>query len=34
MEGVNSDQPKILESIFRSKFLMCRFWCVVKVIKI
>ena len=23
MEGVNSDQPKILESIFLSKFLMC-----------
>ena len=34
MEGLNSDQPKILESIFLGKFLMCRFQCVVKVIQI
>ena len=32
MEGVNSDQPKIVESIFFSKFLMSRFRYVVKVI--
>ena len=30
----NSDQPKILESIFLGKFFMCKFQCVVKVIQI
>ena len=31
MKGLNSDKPKILESIFLCKFLMFRFQCVVKV---
>ena len=34
MEGVNSDQPKILENIFFSKLKMFRFQYVVKVIQI
>ena len=34
MEGVDRDQPNILESIFLGKFLMCTFSCAVKVIQI